>query len=194
MQGTHLAYWKTRSFTNSLSRFRSFEERFGIVFFTLALFLAMSPVLWAHEFKAGDIEVIHPWSRATPVGAQVAAGYFTLKNNGSTPDRLVSVTGEIAGMAQVHQMAVDAKGVMTMRHLADGLEIPAGGEVALKPGSFHIMFMNLKHPIKEGETFKGTLTFEKAGTVEAEYSVGAIGGEPMDHSMGMGGDHGDHGG
>ena len=113
---------------------------------------------------------------------EVAAGYLVLQNHGSSADRLVAATGEVAGITQVHEMAVDASGVMTMKQLADGLEIPAGGEVTLKPGSFHIMFMDLKKPVRQGEPFKGTLTFEKAGTVEVEYSVDAMGGEHDDHA------------
>ncbi|MEP9375044.1 copper chaperone PCu(A)C [Mesorhizobium sp. KR1-2] len=136
----------------------------------------MTHVLWAHEFKAGDIEIIHPWSRAAPEGAKVAAGYLVLKNNGSSPDRLISVTAEIAGKTEIHEMAVDAKGVMTMRPVAGGIEVPAGGEVELKPGSFHIMFMDLKKLPKQGETFAGTLTFEKAGTVNVRYSVEGMNG------------------
>lgn len=182
MQGIHLAFWRTHSLAYPFNRFRSFEERLGIAAFALALLFAMSHSLLAHEFKAGDLEIVHPWSRATPEGAKVAAGYLAVKNHGSTADRLVSASGEIAGLAQIHEMAVDAAGVMTMKQLADGLEIPAGGEVALKPGSFHIMFMDLKKPVKQGEPFKGTLTFEKAGTVEVEYSVDAMGGDHDDHA------------
>ncbi|TPI64299.1 copper chaperone PCu(A)C [Mesorhizobium sp. B3-1-3] len=181
MQHPFRAFARTLSFAHPLGRFRSFEERLGIAVFTLALIFATTHSLWAHEFKAGDIEIVHPWSRATPEGAAVAAGYFTLKNHGSTADRLVSATGDIAGMTQVHEMAVDAQGVMTMKQLADGLEIPAGGEVTLKPGSFHIMFMDLKQPVKQGQPFKGTLTFEKVGTVEVEYAVDAMGGAHDDH-------------
>lgn len=182
MQYSYRAFARTLSHCHPLSRFRSFEERLGIVTFTLALLFAMTHPLSAHEFKAGDIEIVHPWSRATPEGAKVAAGYLVLKNHGSSADRLVSATGEVAGITQVHEMAVDANGVMTMKQLADGLEIPAGGEVTLKPGSFHIMFMDLKKPVRQGEPFKGTLTFEKAGTVEVDYSVDAMGGEHDDHA------------
>jgi copper(I)-binding protein len=148
------------------------------------LFIAAAPS-FAHEFKAGDIEIVHPWSRATPEGAKVAAGYMTIMNNGAEPDRLVSVSGDIAGRTEIHEMAVDAQGVMTMRPLADGLEVPAGGSVELKPGSFHIMFMDLKRGAKEGEPFKGELVFEKAGAVSVEFAVEAVGG-----SM----EHGSHGG
>lgn len=159
-----------------LFRLRSFEERLGIVGFSLMLLFAMSQPLWAHEFKAGNLEIVHPWSRATPGGAKVAAGYVLIKNDGAQPDRLVSATGEIAGRTEIHEMAVDASGVMTMRPLADGIEIPAGGEAELKPGGFHIMFLDLKRGVKEGERFKGTLTFETAGAVEVEFAVEALGG------------------
>lgn len=179
----------TRAAVNTypISRFRSFEERLGVIAFALALLFATSQTLLAHGFKIGDIEIDHPWSRATPEGAKVAAGYLVIGNEGSTPDRLLSVTGEIAGKSEIHEMAVDASGVMTMRPLADGVEIPAGGEVRLEPGSFHIMFMDLKQGAREGERFKGTLTFEKAGTVAVEFAVEAMGG-------GGGQDHTTHGG
>lgn len=161
--------------TYPLSRPRSFEKRLGILGFTLMLVFAMSQSLWAHEFKTSDMEIIHPWSRATPEGAKVAAGYLAIRNSGSVPDRLIAVTGEIAGKTEIHEMAVDGNGVMTMRPLPDGVEIPAGAEVELKPGSFHIMFMNLRQGARQGGEFKGTLTFEKAGTVAVEFKVEAMG-------------------
>lgn len=169
-----------------LSPFRGSEGRPGILALTMMLLLAMSHSLWAHEFKAGDIEIVHPWSRATPDGAKVAAGYLTLRNDGSEADRLVSVSGEIAGKSEVHEMAVDASGVMTMRPVEGGIEIPAGATVEFRPGGFHIMFMGLERGVKEGEAFKGTLTFEKAGSIDVEFAVQAIGGAASGHD--------DHGG
>jgi copper(I)-binding protein len=169
-----------------LSRLRSWKERVGVIAFALMLLFAMSQSLIAHEFKAGSIEVDHPWSRATPAGAKVAVGYAVIRNSGSEPDRLVAASGDIAGRTEIHEMAVDANGVMTMRPV-DGVEIPAGGTAELKPGGLHIMFMDLQSVASEGAPFKGTLTFEKAGTVEIEFSVDAMGG-------GHGGGHGDHGG
>lgn len=173
--------------TYPLSRFRPFGQRPGIAAFSLVLLIALCQPLWAHEFTAGDIEIDHPWSRATPEGARVAAGYLVVRNNGSAPDRLVSATGEIAGRTEIHEMAVDANGVMTMRPLEGGVDVPAGGVAELKPGGLHIMFLDLERGAKEGETFKGTLTFEKAGTVDVEFAVEAMGGS------GHGG-HGGHGG
>ena len=104
----------------------------------------------AHDAKAGAIRVEHPWSRATPGGAKVAAGYLTLKNSGESPDRLVSVTTDIAGSAEVHEMKM-VDGVMQMRPVPEGVTVPAGGEVALKPGASHLMFMDLKQGLKDGQ-------------------------------------------
>ena len=149
----------------------------GAIGFALIFLFAMTHSLWAHDVKAGDIEIVHPWSRATPAGAKVAVGYLVLRNNGAAPDRLVSIASDIAGRTEIHEMVMDSNGVMTMRPLDRALEVPAGGEVELTPGSLHIMFLDLKRGIKEGETFAGTLTFEKAGTVKVEYSVSAMGKE-----------------
>ena len=147
----------------------------------LASALLFSQTASAHEVKQGDLTIGHPWSRATLPGAKVAAGYLTVKNAGSTPDRLISVSADIAGKGEIHEMTVK-DGVMTMRPLADGLEIPAGSEVKLEPGSsYHLMFMGLKEPAVEGVKFPGTLTFEKAGTVKIEFAVDKAGGE-ADHS------------
>ena len=151
------------------------------------MLLAMTMTSQAHEFKVGEIEIDHPWSRATPEGARVAAGYMVLKNNGAEADRLVSITSEISGRAEIHEMSVNEQGVMTMRPLADGVEIPAGGEVALEPGSYHIMFMDIQNGLKEGDRFSGTLTFETAGEIEVEYAVDAIGGGSGGHD-----NHDDH--
>lgn len=165
-----------------LSRFRSVEERMGMVAFTLMLVFALSQSVLAHEFKAGDLDIHHPWSRVTPDNAKVAAGYVKIVNKGAQADRLVGVTAEIAGKAEIHEMSVDADGVMTMRPLEGGVEIPAGGEIKLKPGFYHIMFMDLREQPKEGVNFKGTLTFEKAGTVNVEFVVKAMATGEKDHN------------
>jgi len=157
----------------------------------LALAMLATPLM-AHEFKAGSLEIDHPWARATPGGAKVGAGYLVVKNTGTAPDRLVAGAAPFAGRVEIHEMAV-TDGVMTMRPLPDGLEIPAGGTVTLKPGSYHIMFMELKEPLKVGTRVDGTLTFEKAGTVAVQFeveSVGSTGKTPgMDHGGGQGHDH-----
>jgi copper(I)-binding protein len=149
-------------------------EHLGFAVLALFALLACIPGALAHEFKVGNLEVGHPWSRATPPGAKVAGGYFSVTNNGSSPDRLLSISSEISDKAELHEMGVK-DGVMTMRPVSGGLEIPAGGKVALKPGGYHLMFIGLKRQPKQGEKFPATLTFEKAGSVTVEFAVEGMG-------------------
>lgn len=131
--------------------------------------LAASP-LAAHDYMLGSLKIAHPWSRATPGGAKVAGGFMTITNTGKEPDRLIGGSAVPAGIFEVHEMRMEGN-VMKMRALEKGLEIKAGQTVELKPGGYHVMFMDLKSPLKEGESIKGTLIFEKAGTIEVEYKI-----------------------
>ncbi|MDG4892872.1 copper chaperone PCu(A)C [Mesorhizobium sp. WSM4976] len=160
-----------------------FRRRLAFAALFVVLLLACIPGAVAHEFKAGDLEIDHPWSRATPPGAKVAGGYFTVVNKGSASDRLLSISSDISDKAELHEMGVK-DGVMTMRPVEGGLEIPAGGKVALKPGAYHLMFTGLKRQPKQGEKFPATLTFEKAGSVKVEFAVEGI-GEPGSGDMDM---------
>jgi copper(I)-binding protein len=143
----------------------------------LCVALALPAAASAQEYTKGSIFIDHPWSRATPHGATVAAGYLAIENRGPAADRLISVSAEIAGRIEIHEMSMD-HGVMKMRPLARGLEIKPQSTATLKPGGYHIMFMNLKRPLKEGERFKGVLVFERAGAIEVEFIVQAIGAQP----------------
>lgn len=132
----------------------------------------------AHEFKVGDIEIGHPHSRAMLPVAKVGGGYMKLTNNGPD-DRLVSATSDRAGSVEFHEMKMDG-GVMQMRELPNGVALPAKATVELKPGGYHVMFMNVTQPFKEGEMIKATLVFEKAGPVDVEFSVGPVAGDKGD--------------
>ncbi len=140
----------------------------------LALALGLSGPVLAHEYKIGDLVVHHPWANPTPKGADVGAGYLAIDNAGKSADRLIAATAENAARVEIHEMSM-ADGVMKMRELPTGLEIPAGGEVELKPGSYHLMLLGLKQPIVAGVRFKGTLTFEHAGKTEVEFATEAEG-------------------
>jgi copper(I)-binding protein len=147
-------------------------QKLGIFF--LACAVALSSAARAADYKVGAIEIDHPWSRAVPKGTSVAAGYLTIRNTGSEPDRLVSGSTPVAGKFEVHEMSMD-NGVMRMRPVAGGVEIKPGQTVELKPQSIHIMMTGLKQPIEKGKSFKGALVFERAGAVEIDFSVEAIG-------------------
>lgn len=118
----------------------------------------------AHEIKFGSLVVIHPWSRERLSGE--AEGYMKIVNRGSEDDRLVDVTADIGTEAILCDVKQGA-----MVPLADGIPIPAGQTVALSAKSFHIMFQNLKSAPVAGTEFSGTLTFEKAGTIQVDFEV-----------------------
>ena len=151
--------------------------------FAAAFALALNPA-HAGDYKAGPLDVSNPWSRATPKGSSVAAGYMKITNNGSTPDRLVSGSSDVASKFEVHEMSME-NGVAKMRPVKGGLEIKPGETVELKPGSFHVMFAGLKKPLSAGEHFKATLVFEKAGPVSVDYDVLAMGSQPSGSMPGM---------
>lgn len=147
----------------------------------VALLAATLPGL-AADYKIGTIEVSDPVARATLPGAPVSGGYMIIRNTGDTADRLVSVTTDFAGKTEIHEMAME-NDVMKMREMENGIDIPAGGEVVLKPGGYHVMFMMLSEQLVDGETHRATLAFEKAGSIEVEFPVRII--KPMkktDHS------------
>jgi copper(I)-binding protein len=139
------------------------------------LFAAFSFNAFAHDFSVGALHIEHPWSRATPKGASVGAGYLVIENRGSGADRFLSVSSEVAGRAEIHEMAV-TDGVMRMRPLPKGVEIAPGMTAKFEPGGLHVMFLDLKRPLEKGDRIKATLNFEKAGPVEVEFVVEAMGG------------------
>jgi hypothetical protein len=138
----------------------------------LACFLA-APAR-AEEVKAGDLVITQAWSRATPGGAKVAGGYLTIQNKGSAADRLIGGSADVADKVQIHEMAT-TDGVMTMRPLDKGLSIEPGKTVKLAPGGHHLMLLDLKSPLKQGDKVPVTLEFEKAGKVKLTLDVQGVG-------------------
>lgn len=136
----------------------------------------------AHSYRVGEIQIGHPWTRATPPAAKVAGAFMSFTNEGGAADRLVGGTSPIAERVEIHTMEM-AGGVMKMRPLADGLEVAAGAKVELAPGGIHIMLIGLKQPIAEGDKVPLTLTFEKGGDIEVELAADKMGagGKAQDH-------------
>ena len=147
----------------------------------IACALALSASFTAHA-QQGALKIEKPWARATAPGAAVGGGYLTVHNPGAAADRLVAASSPAAARMELHEMAME-KDVMKMREVK-AMEVPAGGKLELKPGSYHLMFMQLKEGLTAGQTVKGTMIFEKAGTVEVEFAVDKPGGD----------DHSSHGG
>ena len=145
-----------------------------IAYVLLAIALALGGTAAAEEYSVGTIQIGNPWTRATPKGSTVAGAYMTLINKGSAPDRLVRGSSAVADRFEVHSMVMDG-GVAKMRPVDGGLEIKPGETVELKPGGFHVMLTGLKQPLDKGQKIKATLEFAKAGKVEVEYMVEALG-------------------
>jgi len=128
----------------------------------------------AADVTVGSLTVSSAWTRATPKGAPVGAGYLTITNKGTAPDRLVDGSSDASARFEIHEMTMD-NGVMRMRPMGQGLEIKPGETAVLKPGGNHVMFVGLRSQLMQGQHIKATLTFEKAGKVDVDFTVQGIG-------------------
>lgn len=133
----------------------------------------------AHGYKAGPIEVEHPWARATAGSVPNGAAYLVLTDHGSAPDRLVSASSPAAERAELHMHMMD-NGVMKMRPV-DAIEVTPGSSTTLAPGGLHIMLFGLREPLVKGKAFPLTLVFEKAGAVTVEVDVQGAGAATPAH-------------
>jgi copper(I)-binding protein len=152
----------------------------------LALGLLAAPVS-AHDYKLGSLEIERPWSRATAPTAPTAGGFLKVVNKGAALRRHEAIRRGASARVEIHEMKMEGS-VMRMRELEKGLEIPAGGTVTLAPGGYHLMFMQLKEPFKQDVKVPVTLVFEKAGSIDVEFNVVAMGATPQ--GMSSGGAHG----
>ncbi|TCZ63077.1 copper chaperone PCu(A)C [Roseicella aquatilis] len=133
----------------------------------------------AQEQRAGSIAVSHPWTRAAGQGG-TGAGFLTLRNTGSTPDRLVGASSPAARTTELHTHIREGE-VMRMRPVP-AIEIPAGQAVTLQPGGLHLMLIGLQQALDQGGSVPVTLRFERAGEVTVQLAVQAAGARgPMHH-------------
>ena len=127
-------------------------------------------LMFVAQTAFSQVEIDKPWTRATPPGARMAAGYMTIRNKSASPDKLLSVTSSGAARVETHVTIKDGD-IVRMREVK-GYDVPAKGMLELKPGGAHLMFVDIKRPFKDGETIPATLKFEKAGDVKVEFRVG----------------------
>lgn len=152
----------------------------------LAAAIVLPAAVHAAEFKKGELVVEEPWARASAMSARNGAAFMVISNNGKESDRLVKASADVSEVVELHTHLME-DGVMKMRKI-DGIDVDPGAPAVLKPGSLHIMLINLKAPLKEGSKFPLTLTFQKGGDMVVEATVsgaGAMG--PMGGMGGMGG-------
>jgi hypothetical protein len=125
----------------------------------------------AHGYGAGDVRVRHPWTRATPPGATVAAGYLEIRNSGRTPDRLTGASSPAAAAVEMHVMAREGD-VVKMREVRS-IEVPGRQRFVLDPKGSHLMLVGLKKPLAKGDRVPLVLRFERAGEIRVELEVQA---------------------
>lgn len=157
----------------------------GAVGLALAIGLLVNAPAQASDVRVGDLVVSQAWTRATPGGAKVGGGYLTIENKGTTADKLIGGSTDVAGKLEVHEMSVN-NGVMKMHPVEGGLTIEPGKTVKLAPGGYHLMLVDLKHPLKQGDKVPVTLQFEKAGKVDVTLDVGGIGAQGPQGASGGG--------
>jgi copper(I)-binding protein len=161
---------------------------FAVLGVSALLAAAISPATAQHDHGVhaaaaqtqGPLRIEGAWARATPPGGKVGGAFVTLVNIGDAPDRLVSAASPAAGRVELHTHIKDGD-VMRMRQVEGGIPLPPGDTVKLQPGGFHIMLLGLTQGLAAGSSFPLTLTFEKAGSVQVDVPVQAMG------SMGPGG-------
>jgi len=147
---------------------------------TAALTLAALPAL-AHDYTAGDVAIGHPWTRAAGANG-TGAGFMTLRNRGTQPDRLLSAASPAASTIELHTHVREGD-VMRMRPVAD-IPVPPGETVELRPGGLHLMMIGLTAPLQQGTRVPLTLRFERAGEVRVELAVEAAGARGSGHGHG----------
>jgi len=161
----------------------SVPRRTGILPSMLSAALLFIGAMAGAAAQSAVVDVQHAWARATPPGAKTAAIYMTLVNHGPVDDRLLSVTTPIAGEAEVH-ITVSENGISRMRP-AGPLTVAPGSPIELKPGGYHIMLMDLKAPLAEGQSVSVSLTFEKAGKIDTTAVVEKAGSMGPNEMPGM---------
>ena len=136
----------------------------------LAVGALNGPPAQSQEVKVGDLVILQPWSRAAPRGAETASSYLTIENKGTTADRLVGGSTDVAEKLQIEQIST-VGGAMTVNPVAGGLGISPGEKVVLAPGGYRLALLKLKSPLKKGTKVPMTLQFEKAGQVTVPFDV-----------------------
>ena len=138
----------------------------------------------AKDYQIGDLKISEPWARSSPSRAKTGAAYVTkISNHGSKIDRLIDASAPVAKRVEVHTNIIE-NGIAKMRHVK-AIDINPGHSITLKPGGYHIMLMGLKAPLKIGDIFPLTLTFEKAGEIKVMTEIRKIGGSHS-HKMSPG--------
>lgn len=135
----------------------------------LLTFLALITLPLDVQAQQSDIIISDQWARPIIIAGRPGSAYFHIENKGAEADRLVNVTSSVSPRLEIHEHTMK-DGVMKMGQV-DGIDVPAGGSVELKPGGYHIMIFESTRKYAPGDEIDLMLTFEKAGTIEKTVPV-----------------------
>ncbi|MBJ9974747.1 copper chaperone PCu(A)C [Pseudomonas sp. S75] len=126
----------------------------------------------AHEYTAGELHIVHPWSLQLPPNAPNVAAYFVVHNNGPVDDRLLGADSPLSDDTQLHEHVKTSSGAMQMQQV-HSVVVPAGKDLVFAPSAYHVMLMQPKDRslLGDGQRFPLTLHFEKAGDVTVQVAV-----------------------
>jgi periplasmic copper chaperone A len=147
------------------------------VLFFFCLLFGFSNIVLADGIKFKQLEIDDAWIKETPPNHPMTGGYLKIENNGYSDEVLIGVSADFAMKSEIHEMKMEGD-VMKMRPLENGLVIPANGEVYLKPGGYHLMFMKLKQQMVPMDVHQVTLKFKYSGSVTLPMMV-----HKMSHGM-----------
>lgn len=146
--------------------------------FVLFVWVDLNP-LNAGSVRVDAISVANVWSRATSPSMRMGVVYLELDNHGAEPDELISAISDASERAELHAYLMDGD-VMRMRPVT-AIEVAPGTPTVLQPGSHHIMLVNLRRPLKKGDSFPVTLRFKHAGEVRVDVTVQSAGARSPNH-------------
>lgn len=137
---------------------------------TFAVALLASSLAGAQEYKVKDLRISDAYARATAPQQPAGGAFVTIENKGNATDKLVAAASPVAKSVEIHTMSMEGN-VMKMREVP-GIELKPAAKLVMKPGDgYHLMLMGLQQPLKAGDKFPLTLTFEKAGKTEVSVVV-----------------------
>ena len=140
------------------------------IFFNFLIFIFITSPSTASSIKFNGLVLSNFWINETIGNHKITSGYLTIENKNNFDERLESVASEISEKTQLHNIVVK-NDIMKMENLNNGIVIRAKSKLSLKPGSYHIMFMKLRKPLKITKKYKVTLNFKNAGSVTLEMPV-----------------------
>ena len=134
------------------------------------ILMTITSISFAETLNFKGLVIEDFWIKSSIGNHKITSGYLKIKNTNNFDERLISVVSDFSKKTELHGMAVK-NDIMTMKKLDNGLMIRAGTEIHLRPGSYHLMFINLNGQVKVMNSYKVNFIFENSGSVMIDMPV-----------------------